>query len=415
MASVAFRKSLFRNRDDEHGGKVTNIELFFDLVFVFAITQLSHRLLEHLTLHGALETLELFLAVWWLWMYTCWATNWLDPERGPVRGLLMAMMLGGLVLSVSLPTAFGKTGPIFAIVYVALQLIRTLWIAVLSRGHNPARVRSFLRISFYFALSAPLWIAGAFADSDARLLCWAAALVVEYAGPSLFYYTPGLGRSRMEDWDISGAHMAERCGLFIIIALGETVLVTGATFGGLSPDLPTTAAFVASFVGSAAMWWIYFDTGAKRGGDAIEDTDEVGRLGRNAYTYFHMPIVGGVIVTAVGDEMMLAHPLGHVDLAFVLVACGGPALFLFGNAAFKWMTAERPIPPLSHIMGVVLLAGIGTAGLLGHWPPLVIGMSATGALILTALWEWLALNGGLQRWVPWITPRVAIALTDSER
>jgi low temperature requirement protein LtrA len=401
MASVAFRKSLFRDRDGDHSGRVINIELFFDLVFVFAITQLSHRLLAHLTLHGALETLVLFLAVWWVWMYTCWATNWLDPERPLVRAMLMVMMLGGLVLSVSLPTAFSENGLVFATIYVAMQLLRSLWIALISRGHNRARVRSFLRISFYFALSAPLWIVGALSDTETRLVCWAAALVVEYAAPSLFYRTPGLGKSQIEDWDISGEHMAERCALFIIIALGETVLVTGATFAGLPPETATIAAFGSSFIGSATMWWIYFDSGAKRGGEAIEHTDEAGRLGRNAYTYMHMPIVAGIIVTAVGDELMLAHPIGHVSLTYVLVACGGPALFLTGNALFKWMTVERAIPPLSHMAGVVALAGIAVGGWLGHWQPLTIGIAATVALIAAALWEWLALNGGYKRWLPW--------------
>ncbi|MEP6786476.1 MAG: low temperature requirement protein A [Sphingomonadales bacterium] len=415
MASAAFRKTLFRNRDAEHSDHVTNIELFFDLVFVFAITQLSHRLLEHLTLQGALETLVLFLAVWWLWIYTSWATNWLDPERAPVRILLMAMMLGGLMLSVSLPTAFADSGAIFAATYVTLQLVRTLWIALLSRGHNPARVRNFLRIAFYFALAVPFWIAGAAAGADARLLFWAGALAIEYAGPWLFFRTPGFGRSGLDDWDISGSHMAERCSLFIIIALGEAILVTGATFAELPHDTPTLAAFAASFVGSATMWWVYFDTGAKRGGEAIEH-GETGRIARNAYTYLHMPIVAGIIVTAVADEQMLTHPVGHhADLSFILVACGGPLLFLFGNLAFKWTTAERRWPPFSHMIGVALLTGVGVAGYVLHWPPLILGMASTGALIATALWEWFSLHGGWQHWTPWIGRSAAIALEDSER
>ena len=163
------RPRLFRARDESEGqDRVTFIELFFDLVFVFAITQLSHGLVDHLTVRGAVETLILFLAVWWLWIYTSWATNWLDPERGAVRGLLMAMMLGGLVLASAIPKAFGASGWVFAAAYVTMQLARTLWIAWLARGHNPARVRNFLRIAFYFALSAPLWAAGAFADADLR-------------------------------------------------------------------------------------------------------------------------------------------------------------------------------------------------------------------------------------------------------
>jgi low temperature requirement protein LtrA len=394
------RSRLFRVRDED--AAVTNIELFFDLVFVFAITQLSHRLLDHLTPIGAFETLLLFLAVWWLWIYTSWATNWLDPERNTVRGLLLALMMGGLVLSASLPGAFSSGGPVFAAAYVTMQIGRTLLIMWWSRGHNPARARNFIRIVFYFGLAAPLWAAGAYSGAETRLMFWAGALAIEYAGPVLFFRTPFIGRSSTDDWDISGRHMAERCSLFIIIALGEAVLVTGATFAGLSPDTPTIAAFATSFVGSAAMWWVYFDSGAKRGGEAIEQED-TGRLARDAYTYLHMPIVAGIVVTAVADEQMLVHPVGHhADLSYVLVVCGGPFLFLLGNLAFKWMTAGRKWPPLSHGLGLVLLSAVAAAGLLLHWTPLTVGIAATCALIATGVWEWFSLNGGWQRWTPWI-------------
>jgi low temperature requirement protein LtrA len=414
--SIETRQALFRVREDEDSARVTEVELFFDLVFVFAVTQLSHSLVDHLTVRGALETFVLFLAIWWLWINTSWATNWLDPQRGAVRGMLMAMMLGGLVLAAAIPKAFGNSGPVFVIAYVAMQVGRTLWIAWLARGHNPGRVRNFLRISFYFLLAAPLWIAGVGADPDLRLVLWAAALAIEYAGPSLFFLTPFLGKSSVSDWDISGSHMAERCALFIIIALGEAILVTGATFAKLTPDLPVIAAFGVSFVASATMWWIYFDIGAKRGGEAIEQEAEAGRLARNAYTYLHMPIVAGIVVTAVADEMMLAHPVGHhAEVDFILVACGGPLLFLLGNQAFKWMTADRPTPPLSHTIGAALLIGIGIGGRYGHWEPLTIGAAVTAALIVTALWEWFSLNGGWQRWTPWLGRRTTIALEDSER
>ena len=414
--SAETRRALFRVCEGNDSARVTEIELFFDLIFVFAITQLSHGLVDHLTVRGAFETLVLFLAVWWLWIYTSWATNWLDPERGAVRGLLIAMMLGGLVLASAIPKAFEGSGWVFAAAYVTMQLARTLWIAWLARGHNPARVRNFLRITFYFVLSVPLWVAGSFADAEWRLLFWAGALAVEYAGPSLFFHTPFLGKSRIDDWDISGSHMAERCALFIIIALGETILVTGATFAKLPPDAPPIAAFAVSVASSAIMWWIYFDVGAKRGGEAIEHEAQAGRLARNAYTYLHMPIVAGIVVTAVADEMMLAHPVGHhASIGFILVACGGPLLFLLGNQAFKWMTADRPLPPLSHFIGVGLLVGVGITGWLRHWEPLTIGMAAAGALIATALWEWFSLNGGWRRWTPWLDRRTAIALEDSER
>ena len=340
------RAQLYRPRSDSDRTPVTYIELFFDLVFVFAITQLSHRLQSHLSVHGAIETLVLFLAIWWVWIYTAWTTNWLDPDRGAVRLLLIGMMLGGLALSSGVPDAFGKTGLLFAGAYMTMQFGRSAYMAWAGHGVDRANYRNALRITFYFLLSAPFWIGGAFLDGDLRLGAWITALAIEYAGPFRGFRTPGLGHSVASDWNISGGHMAERCALFIIIALGEAVLVTGATFAGLSHDRSNTTAFVASFMGSAAMWWIYFDIGAGRASKMIEGAGErTGLIARNAYTYLHMPIVAGIVVTAVGDALMLFQPNGRPDVAFLLTVCGGPWLFLFGNQVFKWTTSETKWPP----------------------------------------------------------------------
>lgn len=394
------RKHLFRVRDSHDHSPVTYVELFFDLVFVFAITQLSHRLLEHLTLLGALETLVLFLAIWWVWIYTSWTTNWLDPERGNVRLMLIALMTGGLVMSSAVPKAFDDTALTFAIAYVAMQLLRTLYMVWASHGVHLARRRNFSRISFWFVLSMPLWIGGALVEADMRLPLWALAVAIEYIAPFAFFRTPGLGASAASDWDISGAHMAERCALFIIIALGEAVLVTGATFAKLTHDVPTWTAFITSFACSATMWWIYFDMGAKRGSKMIAESENAGLVARNAYTYVHMLIVAGIVVTAVSDEIMMTHPMGSTDKAFMITAIGGPYLFLVGNQAFKWVTAGVKYPPLSHFVGQILLALIVFGSWWWQWQPLTIGMSATGALVATAIWEWLSLHGGWQRWAP---------------
>ncbi|MBK7285158.1 MAG: low temperature requirement protein A [Sphingomonadales bacterium] len=398
------RAHLFRDRAARDHSPVTYIELFFDLVFVFAITQLSHRLLSHLTTDGALKTILLFLPVWWVWIYTSWTTNWLDPERANVRLMLILMMLGGLALAIAIPDAFGGDGWLFSASYVAMQLFRSLYMVWASRGVNDARARNFLRISFYFVLSAPFWFWGAFVDANMRMYLWALAILIEYAGPMVFFRMPVLGRSTGADWDISGGHMAERCALFIIIALGEAVLVTGATYSALPHDGPTTAAFVASFVGSATLWWIYFDIGAKRASSMISGADNVGFIARNAYTYLHMPIVAGVVVTAVADAKMLAAPVAVSDRVYLLTACGGPILFLFGNQMFKWVTSEQRFPPLSHFIGNFLLAMIAVAGYFAHWETLTVGELATSSLIFTAQWEWFSLHGGWQRWAPWLGP-----------
>ena len=165
------RQRLFRDRSAHGHNIVTYIELFFDLVFVFAITQLSTRLLKNLTLIGALQTLTLFLAVWWVWIYTSWVTNWLDPERANVRLMLIAMMLGGLALSSGIPDAFGQTGLLFAGAYVAMQLFRSLYMVWASRGVDEMRVRNGLRVVFWFLLSAPLWLAGAVSPPEWRIIC----------------------------------------------------------------------------------------------------------------------------------------------------------------------------------------------------------------------------------------------------
>lgn len=396
------KANLFRKREGHGHAPVTNIELFFDLVFVFAITQLSHALLQHLSLLGALHTLLLLFAVWWVWIYTTWVANWLDPERAHVRLMLILLMLGGLVLSSSIPGAFGKNGWLFAAAYCSMQIGRSLYMVWASRGVHPARARSFLRITFWLLLSLPLWIAGALATPEQRLLFWAAALLVDYSGPALFYPTPVLGRSKADDWDISGAHMAERCSLFVIISLGEGVLITGATFAELPQDGLHWLAFATCFLGSAALWWLYFDTGAKRGSETIEASGQAGLIARNAYTYWHIPIVAGLVVSAVADEMLLMHPHGHLEPAFLAVTLGGALLFLIGNMGFKKSTNDRSLPPFSHMIGCALLVAAGAAAWVLHWQPITLGIVAFAVLAFTAIWEWGSYNGGWQRWAPWL-------------
>jgi low temperature requirement protein LtrA len=375
--------SLLRRRGGHADGKVTNIELFFDLVFVFAVTQLSHRLHAELTLTGALETLLLFMAVWWVWIFTAWVTNWLDPERWQVRLALLALMLAGLVLSTSLPHAFAESGLAFAGAFAVMQVGRSLFLVWAAGPDQPGLRRSFQRILAWLAFSGLFWLAGGLVEGGWRVGLWVTALLLEYAAPSLGFWTPGLGRSTTRDWDVSGLHIAERCALFIIIALGESILVTGATFGELPWNASTVAAFAVAFAGSAAMWWLYFDTGAERGNRRIADSEDPGRLARISYTYLHLPIVAGVVVAAVADELALAHPDGHLEPASTAVLIGGPALYVLGNALFKWTIAGRL--PLSHAAGLVLLALL--VPLAPALSPLALAAATTAALIVVATWE----------------------------
>ena len=385
---ITSSRNLLRPRDGHEHARVTYIELFFDLVFVFAITQLSHGLLAHLTVMGALETGLLMMAVWWVWIYTSWITNWLDPELPPVRWMLLILMAAGLVLSSSIPQAFGDRAMAFAGAQVFIQVGRPLFMLWALHRHDQGNFRNFQRVTVWFALAGVFWIAGAFASGPAQIAWWAAAIAIEYVSPAVGMWVPGLGRSTVEDWTIDGAHLAERCALFIIIALGESVLVTGATFANLPWHFETIAAFAITFTSSVAMWLVYFNVGAERASRKIAQSSKPGELGRNGYTYLHILIVAGIIVTAVGDELTLTHPHGHADLKSTLVILGGPALYLAGNALFKRLSAPRL--PLSHLAGLGLLILLIPASWFAT--PLALSAGATGVLIIVAQWEWVSLR-----------------------
>ncbi|GAA2604404.1 low temperature requirement protein A [Actinomadura fulvescens] len=387
-----------RSRDG--GTRVTPFELFFDLVFVFAVTQLSHRLLEHLTPRGAAETLLLMLAVWWAWMYTSWTTNWFDPDHQSNRIMLAGVMLASLVMSASIPHAFDDRALWFAGAYVAVQAGRTFYVVVVTWRHELGP--NFQRVMVWIAVPAAVWIAGGLADDQARIWFWTAALLLEYAGPWAGYRVPGLGSSRTTDWTIDGEHMAERCRLFMIIALGESLLITGATFAELKPTAATTLALVQALVTAAAMWWLYFDRAADAAAEIIAESDDPGRLGMTAYTFVHIPMVAGIIVTAVADELVMAHPGGHVAGGTAAVALGGPALFVLGHAIFKRVV-------FGHFTTARIAAVLALAALALIYPfvtPLALAGAATAVMAALALWDVRAVRAYLHR-------REAEALTPS--
>jgi low temperature requirement protein LtrA len=388
MASDTERGALFRQFVPHQHSRVTYAELFFDLVFVFAVTQISHTLLGRFTPLGALQTTLLFLAVWWVWVYTSWITNWLNPELTPVRVLLFMLMLGGLVLSTSIPRAFESRGLWFAIAYAAMQVGRTAFLLASVPPTRPSVQRNAIRILVWLSMSAIFWIAGGIAEGHWRLALWAVALGIEYMSPAVRFWIPGYGASSIEDWTVEGGHMAERCAGFIIIALGESIVVTGATFADLAWTTETVAAFVSAFIGSLAMWWIYFHKGVEAGSEQISKSSEPGRLARLAYTYLHMPIVAGIILSAVADELVLKHPADHSDLKTVLSAIGGPLLFLIGTILFKHTI--RGWLQLSHIGGIVTLGAL--AWFADELSPLMLSILTTAIMIIVAGWESISLK-----------------------
>jgi low temperature requirement protein LtrA len=375
-------------RRNRNGGpqRVTNIELFFDLVYVFAVTQLSHYLLHHLTLDGALRVALLLVMVWLLWVYTTWVTNWLDPERIPVRLLLFGLMLVSLVMSAGLPQAFGDGGLLVGGAYAVMQVGRsafTIW--ALPAG---SLRRNFERILCWCCASGGLAVAGGLARPGARELLWLAAVGADLAGGAAGFWTPGLGRSRSREWNIDGGHLAERCQAFILIALGESVVVIGATFAGLlsgplaaahARPWPYIAAFVLAFGGSAGLWWVYFDRSAEASAQAIARSANPGALGRSAFHMIHPVMVAGIIVIAAADDIVLSEPDARAGLATTLLILGGTALFLAGHAAFKavvWRTVSVP-----------RLAALAVLALLGLLAPhvTVLVLAACAAVVVVGV------------------------------
>jgi low temperature requirement protein LtrA len=380
--------TLLRQRKPNEHHRVTYVELFFDLVFVFAITQISHFLLAHFTALGGLQSLILMLAVWWVWVFTSWITNWLDPEQTRVRLMLFGLMIAGLLLSTSIPKAFESRGLAFALAYAAMQVGRTAFFVVSLPKSEQGLRTGFLRILTWLCVSGVLWIAGGLAQEQARLGFWLAALTIEYLGPVSRFWVPRIGASSTMDWSVEGGHMAERCALFIIIALGESVVVTGATFSEIAWSTTTLTAFGVALLGSIAMWWVYFHVGVHAGAERISHSSDPGRLARNAYTYLHLPIVAGIVVAAVGDELLLAHPDGHADAKAVLSMIGGPLLFLVGMLLFKQSVRGRW--QLSHLVGIAALLALAP---LAHFlSPLWLATAATAVLLVVGAWEAVSLG-----------------------
>jgi low temperature requirement protein LtrA len=361
--------ALLRDREGEQ--RVTNVELFFDLVYVFAVTQLSHHLLQNATVEGVLQTLLLLAIVWLGWAYTMWVTNWLDPDRLPVRAMLVVQMLASLVLSIGLPEAFGDRGMLVAGAFVAMQVGRTIFVILATPGWQLRR--NFERVLAWCLASGVFYIAGALAHGHARELLWLLGVCVDLGGAAVGFFTPGLGRSHTTEWTIEGAHMAERCQLFVIIALGESIVVIGSTVAALHPVHGSQiAAFVTAFAGSVALWWIYFDRSADEAARVIAAAEDPGRLGTVAYHWIHPIMIAGIIVAAAADERVLEHPGAHAETSTAWMVLGGTALFLAGHAAFK--AAVWRVVPWTRLAAIALLALLLIVA--GHLAALTLAVAA---------------------------------------
>jgi low temperature requirement protein LtrA len=351
MVAAGFTANLLRPSE---ANRVSFIELFFDLTFVFAVTQVSHVLIEHTDVTALVHTLILHSAVWWVWINTTWAINWLNPESGWVRGLLIALMLLGLLMSTAIPEAFESRAMLFACAIAVLDIGRSVFTMLAFAKHRPDHALDYLRISVWHVASGVLWLSGAFASSDAQIWLWAAAILSYCVGPIAGFRVPMLGRSDFGGWDVSGEHLAERVGLFYILVLGEIVVVTGASFSTGTIDTSHTLAFLAAFTGSVLMWLVYFNHSARGGKEYISHAEQSGRVARYAYTYVPLVMVLGVVFAAVAYGLLLEEPSSASNIWTAGMSCASFAIYLFGNILFRRAVGGGQVT--SHIIGIVALS-----------------------------------------------------------
>ena len=382
--------TMLRDLNPDSTDRVGFIELFFDLVFVFAVTQLAHRLIDHSSVTGAAESLVMFLAVWSVWTGTTWVTNRLDVERSYVRLMLLAMMIGGLLQALAIPDAFDLAFDAggFAVVHIAMQIGRSLFVTFATRRHHENYHRHFKRVVLWMVAAAPFWLLGALRPDEERLVWWSAGLLVEYGATAARYWAPGLGPSAPEDWTIEAHHFAERCGLFVIIALGEVILITGNTVEDFTGNAFVVASFMAALVGTMAMWWIYFSFSAERGTRALEKSRDPGHLARIVYVYFHIPLLCGLLVSAAGNEGLVLHPDDPAKVSDVAFLIGGPFLYLLGAVAIKRVICGGYMA--SHLTGMAALAAMATIAKGGL--VLNLGIAAAAILVVVAAWEEVAIR-----------------------
>lgn len=363
-------------RTPEDPRRASYLELFFDLAFVLALTQLTRSLARNLDLAGALHTLILLAALWWVWVITAWFTDWFDPGTHVVQGIIGLKMFGGLLMAAAVPEAFGAYAVVFAGAYVAAHLGRALVLLPALRGH-PLQRRT-ARAAFWFLITAVLWIAGA-VTPRAQLPLWTAAVIVDYAIAWLGWPTPKLGRTRQDDLRAAGGHLSERLQQIFIISVGNLVLVAGLSYSDAGLGWAQTVSFALSFVNAALIALIYYVPAGSRLGPAIDKSEYPTSLGQAA-AYLHLLLIAGTVASSVGTQLIIANADRQVRLPSMVITVAGTALFLIGRLLLSIVIYRR----LSRPRLIGLLAIIGVTPAVFHLPALGVIAVVDFVLLVTA-------------------------------
>jgi len=347
----------------EREQRVTPLELFFDLVLVFAITQVTNLMSADPTWHGLGRGLLVLAALWWSWTGYAWLTNTLEPEEGLVRAGMFAAMAAMLVVALAVSEAFDDDAVLFGVAFLIVRLLHIGLYAIAGK-RDPDLLAAVLRL-VPPAISAPVLIVVAgFFDGGAQAALWVVALAVDYLGVLV---------GRMEGWRVSPAHFAERHGLIVIIALGESVVAIGIGAAGVSLTPGIVAAAVLGIVIIAALWWAYFDVYAVGAQQRLSVTQGVARaqLARDYYSYLHLPMIAGIVLFALGLKKTVEHVGDPLATVPAVALCGGLSLYFLTHVALRIRTVhsirrssnERPgwIGPGRMVTGIVMLAVLPAA------------------------------------------------------
>jgi low temperature requirement protein LtrA len=351
--------------------KVTTLELFFDLVFVFAITQVTTLMAHDPTWRGLGQGLLVLSTLWWGWAAYSWLTNTIDPEEGGARIAMLAAMAAALVASLAVPGAFGHDALLFAVAYTALRVVH---IVVYVRGAPDGDVRrAIARMAPGFLVFCGLLLAASATDGWLQGGLWLLALVVHVAGLAL---------SGLQGWRVSPAHFAERHGLIIIIALGEQIVSIGVGASGHPVDAALVAVALLGVTAAFALWWAYFDVVAlvaERRLRAAEGVERA-RMARDSYTYLHLPMVAGIVLLAFGIKTAAAHTGDALAAAPATALCGGVALYLLAHVAFRLRNVHT-WSPRRIVVAAFCLALIPAATAIPALATLALVTAALSALI----------------------------------
>jgi low temperature requirement protein LtrA len=355
-------EQILRKREDAR--QASFLELFFDLAFIVALTLLSKQLLLDLEWTEVAQTLVLLAAAWWIWIATAWATDWYNPSEPFIQRLVLGIMFGGLLMAAAIPEAFGAHGIVFAGAYVAIHIGRGLALIWALRGH-PIQRRSIV-VTTWFGISAIPWLAGAFLPAPHRLVLWLAAVAIDYGIAWFGWPTLGVRRVKEERLRTAGEHLSERYRQVFIIALSETVLLSGMAYSGRGFDPVRTLAYAISFGNAVLLWRIYFVPAGSRLGIAIDENRP--RTAISA-AYCHAVMVAGTVFTAIGDEVLITQPLGETRAAWAALIVGGSALFLAGRTLIdlivyrhlSWQPLIGLFVTVAMMPGMLLLPPLGVA------------------------------------------------------